>query len=729
MAALQKIRNRGAMLIAVIGLALFAFIAEEFFRSLETTKNEGKNQAGEVYGEKLSAQDFQNNVEEFSEVYKMQSGRQSLTDEEMDGIRDQVWEEYVNYKFIEHETDKLGMTVTDEEMQNVLKEGTNRTLLQLVANTPFINQQTGTFDINLLQNFKKQVKELQTKGTQISQDQVDAINKLSALWSFTEKELRKQLLMTKYQVLLYSASLSNPIAAKMEFRERTEQSNLQLAAVPYTSISDKAVKVTDEDLKAKYEEQKEKFYTPFETRNIKYIDVAVAASKADKDALNNKMNETFAKLQTATDPASVVNASQSTVKYANLPLSKKAFPQDIQNELDSVAAGSTKAPYYSAYDNTMNIVKLVSKIEAPDSVQFRAIQVVAETTDQSKTKADSIMKALQSGADFEAIAKKYGQTGEKTWLTSKEYEGSNVDEDGAKYLTALNTLDVNGISNVALNQGNIILQVVDRKAMTTKYNAAIVKCPVTFSTTTYQAELNRFNVFLSKNKTLAQMEKNAAKNGYTVKTSDYTSSNGHNVGGVTGTKDVIKWIFDEAEEGDVSKLFECGPQNDHLMVVSMLKVNEKGYLPIDDKQVKQYLTQLVMNDKKAEMIMAKYKGVTSVAQAQQKGAIVAPLQNVVFANAPMVAATGSMEPAIAGRAFAMKAGAFSGAVKGNGGVFFFQVVNKTQAPEKFDAAAEENYIAQNNLRYIFGDPQRGIQAQFQADLLRKAKVVDHRYKF
>ena len=141
MPAIQRIRNHGAWLIGVIGLALFAFIAEEFFRSMETTSNHSKQQVGEVYGESLSIQDFQEMVNEASEVYKMRTG-QNLSDAMQDQVRDQVWNEYVIYQLVKHETDALGLYVTDAEVQQALVAGTAQSLQSL---SMFANQQ-GRFD-------------------------------------------------------------------------------------------------------------------------------------------------------------------------------------------------------------------------------------------------------------------------------------------------------------------------------------------------------------------------------------------------------------------------------------------------------------------------------------------------------------------------------------------------------------------------------------------------------
>lgn len=719
MAALQKIRNKGGLLMIIIGLALFAFIAEEFFRSIETTSNESKQQVGEVYGEKLSVQEFQEMVDEAAMVIKMQRGTDNLNEDEMNQLRDQVWNDFVYYKLVEHEAEKLGMKVTDEEMQNALREGTNQLLLQ----TPFINQATRRFDINMLQEFKKSYKEMQSKAGQVPQEYLEQYAQINQLWNYVEKNLRKQLLMDKFQNLLAMSVISNPIAAKMAFKAQTEQSNIEVASIAYNSISDKDVQVTDADLKAEYEKQKERFFLPFATRDIKYIDVAVQASKDDRASLTKEMEDTYNKLTAANaDVAAITNASKSVIKYVNLPLSKNALPSDIQSKIDSMATGTTTRPYTNKGDNTMNIIKLMGKIQAPDSIQFRALSVAGQTKEEIAQRADSIMKALQGGAEFEAVAKKYGQTGEKTWLTSQQYENTSLNEDAAKYLGALNTLGINNLQNVELSQGNLILQVVDRKAMTTKYNVAVVKCPIAFSNKTYQSELNKLNVFMSKYKTPEAIAKNAVRNGYAIQERTDLRSSEHYVAGVANTKDAMKWIFDEAEEGEISKLYECGYNNDHLLLVIVDKKHDKGYRPWNDKIVKETLRQMVINDKKAELIMSRTKNVKNMAQAKaQKGAVMQTLNDVVFTRPPFINATGVAEPAIGGRAMSTKAGAFSGPIKGNGGVYFLQVLKKTQASAKYNQQQMEEVVSQMTLR-MMGN-------QFFNDMYKNGEVIDNRYKF
>ena len=149
---------------------------------------------------------------------------------------------------------------------------------------------------------------------------------------------------------------------------------------------------------------------------------------------------------------------------------------------------------------------------------------------------------------------------------------------------------------------------------------------------------------------------------------------------------------------------------------------EQGYRNWDDAEVKEYLTEQVKNDKKAELILNRAKDVKTLAQAKaQKGATADTLTTVTFANPPFVGATRTAEPLIAGEMAKMKAGQFSGAVKGNGGVFFFQLIDKKSTGEKYDEKTEMQGVAQTNLRIMAN--------QLANDLARKADVVDNRYKF
>ena len=711
MAAIGKIRSWGPVLATVIGLALFAFIAEEMFRSCEATNNERRQQVGEVLGKKISVQDFQSLVDEYQEFIKFTQGRDNLSEEELNQVKDQVWQQFVNNTIIEAEAKKLGLTVTDEELQNVLTAGTDPMLMQ----TPFVNQETKRFDVTQLTKFLADYKKMQEQGGQA----MEQYQRIYDYWKFMEKSFRQALLAGKYQTLLSHCLFSNPVSAKMAFDEQNEESDIVLAAVPYSTIKDTDVQVSDADLKAKYNEQKEMYKQYVESRDIKYVDFQVVASKSDRDALLATMQDAQQKLESGMAPAEVVRKAQSQVAYLGLPVTRGALANDIATKVDSMQVGQVTAPFETAYDNTYNVVKLIAKSQMPDSIEYRQIQVGGETVEDAHKRADSIFTALKGGAEFETIAKKYGQAGEKQWLTSNMYDRSQqLDADTKNYIEAINALAPNETKNLEMTQGNIIIQVTARKAMVTKYDVAVVKHTIDFSKDTYSQAYNKFSQYVSENKTLENLEANAQKFGFRVQERKDLYNSEHTVAGLRSTREAMKWIFD-SKAGDVSPLYECG-NNDHLLVVALTAVHPVGYRTQAD--VEEQLKQDVMRDKKFEAAAAKLNGVKDIATAKQKGAQIDSVRQITFSAPVFVQSVGASEPALSGAVAAVKAGQFSSqVVKGNGGAYLFQVLSKKQREGgKYDEKQQQQQLR-----------QRALQAagRFLNELYLDANVVDNRYLF
>jgi len=708
MAAIGKIRSWGPTLVIVIGLALFAFIAEEAFRSCEATKNQQRQQVGEVLGERINVQEFQDLVEEYQEVLKMTQGRDNLTEEEQNSIKDQVWQNYVNNVLYSKEAEKLGLTVTDTEIQNMLREGTNPMLL----NTPFVNQQTGRFDVTMLTKFLADYKQ-NANNPQLAEQ----YKTLYDYWNFIEKNLRQQTLAQKYQALLANCLISNPVSAKAAFDAHVKESDILLATLPYTSVNDKDVEVSDAELKAEYNKKKEAFKQLAETRDIKYVDFQVVASAADRAELLKTMNDASQKLESGAVAAEIVRKAQSQIPYVGLPVTRKALPTDIAAKVDSMAVGQTTKPFETQSDNTLNVVKLLAKQQMPDSVEFRMIQVGAESIEEAQKRADSIYTAIRGGVAFDSIARKYGQTGDKQWLTSAQYENStSIDADSKEYLAALNTLGTGELKNIKFSAGNVIVQVTDRRNFVEKYDVAIIKHTIDFSKGTYSEAYNKFSQYVSENKTLEELEKNAEKFGFQVRERAEIMNSEHNVVGLRGTRETMKWIFDN-KEGAVSPLYECG-NNDHLLVVALTKIHPKGYRDLDG--VKEMLKKEVMNDKKFDVLAKKLQGVKSIADAEKAGAKIDSVKQVTFSAPVFVQATGTSEPALSGAVSALAKGKLSKVIKGNGGAFLFQVIDEHSHTESFDAKAQEQQLRQQAMRAAGG---------FLQELYQNAKVVDNRYLF
>lgn len=715
MAVLQKIRSKGVLLVACIAVALFLFVVGDALRGGEVLVAQSKQQAGEINGNSLSIQDYQKLVDEIQVYYEIMNQKSSFSEDELNRIKDEAWQNYVQNTLIKKECDALGLSVTDEEIAEMVRMGASQ-LLQVPF---FMNQQTGRYDYSSLQTFLSEYKKMKDTNAQIP----EVYEKLYKYYMFVQKSIRDQLLSSKYQTLIAKCLISNPIEAKMSFEGRNTESDIVLAAIPFSSVEDNNITITDAEIKAKYNEDKEKYRQAIETRDIKYIDVQIQASNEDKVATENEMTEAYNKLTEATDnniAGNIVRSNASLMPYSNILKGKEAYPAMISAQLDSMAVGQTNKPAYDAITNTYYTFKLLDKATEADSVLYRQIAVMGTNKKEISTKADSIVNAINGGATLKSIAKKYNQEGDSMWISTSAYQNSNLDADNALFISTLYGMEKGETKKLSLQNGyTVILQVVDKKNPITKYNVAAIVKELKFSDDTYKNEYNKFSSFVASNATLEKLEANAEKNGYRLLSLNDVTNNAHNVAGVHKTNDIIKWLFDEAEENGVSQLYECG-DNNHLMLVALTGINKEGYCPIE--KVKDEIKESLKNDKKAEKIIADIKGTSSIEQASKiKNAISDTVNHVSFANPSFIRATNASEPIVSAIAAKTANGAFAGPVKGNNGVYMLKVIKKNKTAEKYDAKSEEGSLANTALRMAMN----GVIY----DLYQKAEVKDLRYKF
>ena len=713
MATLGKIRKHGWLLLVVIGIALLAFIVGDGIKALGPSKN--IRNVGEINGDKISVEEYQKAVNEYEEVVRFARGNNTITEAEIAQIKDEVWNQMVSTKLIEDEVSRLGITVTPAELEAALDEGSHT----LLAQSMFVNQQTGKFDKDLLYNFLSEYNSMDP-STMPSQ-YVDYYRNLYRYWNFIESNLKQELLLEKYEALVTNAQLSNPVAAQKAYDGRNNYCKLAFTVIPFTSLSDSAVTVTDADLRAVYNEHKENYRQFAEGRDVKYIDVAVVPSEEDRTALMAEVSEVAGQLAETAESEidAVVRMSESTIPFSLMPRTAAGLAEDVAERIASMNVGEVAPAYYNEADDSYNTFKLLAKTTAPDSIQFRQIQVVEEEEARRTELGDSIYNALLAGADFAELAERYGQPTEPNWLGSASYERSTIIGDNATYLVTLNSMKKGEIRKLSLQGVDLILQVTETKNPVDKYLVADIKRPAYFSKDTYNAAYNRLSQFVASNQSIDDFKANAEEAGFRLLDLNGLQNTAHSIGGVTSTRDALRWAFG-AKKGEVSQIFEAGA-NDHLLALALEDIHPAGYASMET--VKDMLTYEATNNKKAEKILASVKNVKTLAEAAAlDGAKTDTLARVTFSSPVFVSAVPASEPALSGVAATLEQGQTAGPIKGNGGIYFVQVVERGQGAQTFDAAQEQKNAISTATRSLG-------HTRLVNELFTKGKVVDNRYLF
>ncbi|MCR5472959.1 MAG: SurA N-terminal domain-containing protein [Prevotella sp.] len=714
MAAIGKIRSWGPALVGILALGLVGFIAQDGFSTCRGRAQMDSSIAGSIDGDKIDIQEYQTLVGEYQELLKF-LGQGNFDEEQLNSLRDEVWNTCVLNKMVEKEAKELGLTVTDDEVVKVLQEGTHPAIMQNPLLSRLVDPQTRTLDINKVNMYRENMKAQAQTNAQAAEE----YEAFTHSWALAEKMLAQNLLTNKYQMLLAGCVLSNPVSAKAAFDNQNIESQALVASMSYSQINDNDVEVSEADLKAKYEELKEGFKNYQDSRDIKFVSVQVAASQKDRDELMKVMNKAYAELKgDSLAVTEVIRTSQSNVSYLGLPVSRAALPTDLADSITKMSVGQVTAPFESR-DNTFNVVKFLGKTSVADSIEYRFISLVG--MNGAAASADSIVKAVNAGAPFDSIAKNYGQRAEKTWMRSTDYEqASTLSADDKQYFTTLLNAPVNEVKNLTFAQGNVVLQVTERRGSVEKYDVAIVKRTIDFSNETYNEAYNKFSQFVSESQDLAGLQEKAAEYGYTVL--DRTIRNtDHTIANIRSTHDALKWVFSEAEENQISQVYDRCGDNDRLLVVALSKVNPKGYESM--ASVEETLKQEVLIDKKYAKLAEKLANVKTIAEAKAQGARVDTVSHITFASPAYVPGAMSPEVALSGAVAGVEKGAVSKApVKGRSGAYFFQVLDRAaRAGVQFNAAQQQQMLSQQGM-------QQTVRMAMQ-ELYNNLDIKDNRYIF
>lgn len=706
MATLQNIRNKGGILVSiVIGLALLAFIIGDALSSGSSILNHSRNKVGEIAGESINIQEFQQLITQNENMIKLMNGLPSLTEDQQRMVRENTWQQKVTEIIMGKEYEALGLGLSEDEMYDLLLgENMNPTIKQL-----FTDPNTG--EVN-----KEQARE-------VVQNILD--NKFGleqkTIWLNMEEQIGTARRLSKYNTLL-AKGLYVPDAIVKDFVDNTATTvDISFIVKSYNTVSDSTIKVTPSEIKDYYHSHEQFFQQP-ESRQIAYVNFDITASSEDIKETEEWVNSLKDEFATTTN----------VIEFANLSSEKKFEPQyykkgELDKELEEFAFSSKGNEVFGPYlkDNAYNIARVADRRMLPDSIRLRQIVIAANGTPATVKLVDSLANSLRQGADFETMARKYSvdqntavNGGDIGWILMKDMPKPLND--------TLFFAKKNDVKVFPAQNGFYIFQITDKAKPEEKIQLGIIAKEITPSQQTINKIYNDARTFANNLNTVEEFNAAVTAQNQTRRIANL-GKNDKTIPGIENARDLVREAYTTTEPGYVlltkekSPIFESGEK---FTIAVLTDIKEEGLAPLNN-EVASTIRRELIRKKKGEIIAKELEKAISGSEsllsvAQKANAEVIDASEISFNSFQIPG--GGIEPKVISEAVVLDEGKISEPIIGNQGVYVVVVNTKTVntiTPEQI-VAAKQNAEQTNMYR---------VNYQTLPSLIKKAGVVDSRYKF
>jgi len=684
MVRLENIRNRSGLLLVVIGLAMLAFILTDLMSSSNGAVSTDLV-LGEVGDEEIDYQAFEQRVQQALEVQ-----RASNPSVNVDQVRNSVWSQVVRETILSTQYNNLGLEVSSSELFDMV-QGDNP---YPTVKQSFTNPETGQFDrARLLQFLKEDINNDET-GQSMQQ------------WLNFEEAIRKERQNNKYNALVAKGLSASDWEAQLTKKYQSEIRNVSYVQIPFQSIPDSLISVTDSDLKSYIKDNSSK-YQQTASRTIEYVVFNVSPSVEDRNDAQDWIQDIKSDFY-QTDNDDLFVRKNSDVFNRVIFVSKDDLTDEVK-PLTTAQAGTVIGPF-NQNANTLRLAKLVEKASRPDSVKARHILI---TTPDADAKIDSLKNIISKGQSFAALAEKFSQDqgsavngGDLGWFS----EGLMVEEfNNACFSARKGDLVV-----VNTQFGTHLIEVVDKSKSTEKYKVAYIDRQITYSNTTYQNVFAKAGKFAAENSDYEQFDASTTSENLSKRIADELQESTISIAGLENPRELVRWAY-KSEVGDVSDVFEFGNK---IVVATLTSIKKEGLKDVED--VRAEVETLVRNQKKSERLMEELSGYSSLDEISSNyGSTINTAEGLNFSST-QVPNLGD-QPAFVGAAFAVEEGQVSGVFSSKNAVFALKVDKVIAAAENTDFSNAKNSIV-NSLK------SRSSFQAYQA-LVELFDVKDNRAKF
>ena len=655
----------------------------------------------DINGESVQYPDFQKRIEEMAEIYKMNTGATQIDDNTWVQVREQAWQNLVREIVMSEVYDDLGLTVTSDELFDMVQGANLHPIIQQL----FRNQQTGQVDRTAVLQF---LKSLETNATA----------QQKAYWLYIEKQIKEERIQTKYNNLVRQGLYTTTEEAEKSLVAKNHQVNIQYIRLPFTSMPDSAVSVTESELKDYYNEHQDN-YKQNESRSIEYISFDVKASETDDANTLKWVEEIKPEFATVADNEQYVNVN-SDIRFENVYQKESELPVNLAEFAFNGKVGDIYGPHKEG--NAYQLVKIDDFKNRPDSVQARHILIKPETVgsyDAALALADSLKGLIEKGASFAKLAEKYSEDvgsarkgGDLGWFKKnqmvKPFEEAAFNGDVNKLYTATTKFGVHLIQPT--KKGKEVKQV----------RLAILSRNVEPSTQTYQSVYALASKFVAENQDYDSFNEAIANDKLTKKIATI-SENDREVRGLDQSRQLIRAAY-QAEEQDIlhnnegSAIFELG---NSFVIAALTNSTEEGIASFEE--VKPRVELAVKRQNKGKALAQKMKDASGSdfdAIASNLNTDVKDANGLTF-NSTSIPSVG-MEPAVIGTLASLNQDEVSTPVIGSNGVYLVKVVSVNDGTDE-NVKAEQDRLNQ----------AMGYRATYQAYEAQKnsVEIEDRRAKF
>jgi peptidyl-prolyl cis-trans isomerase D len=699
MSVIQTIRNKYlGVLIGAMVLALVGFLAMDAVQSNTSSFFQKDRTLGSVNGTKLNAQEYGDMEKEYIENAKTKE--KNFDDDKLNESKDNAWNDYITEKLMQSEYEKLGITVTDKELQDMLTGPYPDPYIQQLFRDP----KTGAFN-------PQSVKDYLTQQLPQSKEPGDRER-----WNKVEAQLIKQRMAQKYSSMLTNGVYTPKAQIENMLAERTSTAAISYVKVAYDTAT-AGIKITDEDINAYMNKYKSNFTLEESMRKCEYVAFDIIPTSADSGLSLGKINELQNEFATSTNISDVVVKGDGVID--NKFYVKGTAPTPAIDSALNKPVGTVVGPIYE--NGAFKLIRIMAKKNVPDSARASAIIIAINENVKKETaesKIDSLQKAAKAGADFAALAKAYSD------------DKSNSDKGGDLGFVSAESLPdgfrdsvfygkVGDIAKILLPQGYALVKVTGQKDFKEASKIAVLSKTLAPSELTINTANNKAAKFAAAAKDKTSFDAAVKKENLMKRVAEGMFENQRAVQGIEGSaREVIKWVF-ENEKGAVSPVLNL--QN-KCVIATVTEVFEKGLAPA--ALARPSLEKELIRQKKAKMIAEKYKGMTSLeAIASKAGTQVLTADTVRLAGANE--AIGNDAKLIGACFNKANLNKVSSAIEGNEGVYFINVKSQNIAPATTIPAAQ---IEQTRMM-MQNQTMQNLNNRLGDLLKKKNKVVDGRSNF